>query len=167
MTMRPLVLLLTLTLAPAAVAQELVSVGDRVRLTALSYRFDARTGTVRSVSNDRISFRPADSTESVEVNYRAISSLERSVGTRPSIVQGLVYGGGAGLLAGGVLGAATCQGTAGSGNNCTGNKLATGAAIGLAAGAVLGFAILRTDQWVRVVLPTAARPLGLAATIPF
>lgn len=164
--MRPWVLL-ALTFAPGVMAQEPVSVGDRVRVTAESYRLEARIGTVRSVSNDRLTFRPADSTESVEINYRAMSSLERSVGTRPSIVQGLLYGGGAGLLAGGVLGAATCKGTFGSGSNCSGNTLATGAVIGLAAGAILGFTVLRADRWVPVVLPTPGRPLGFAVSVRF
>jgi hypothetical protein len=164
--MRPWVFLPLITVA-TVVAQEPLSVGDRVRLTAPAYRLDARIGTVRSVSNDRMSFRPSDSTESVEVNYRGISSLERSVGTKPSIAQGLIYGGGAGLLAGGVIGAATCGGTAGPGSGCTGNRLTIGFGMGLAAGAILGFTVLRTDRWVRVVLPIAGRPLGFVTSVHF
>ncbi len=164
--MRPWLLSVVILAAPA-MAQEPVAVGDRVRVTAQSYGLNTRIGTVRSVSNDRLTFRPADSTESVEVNFRGISALERSAGTKPSLAQGLIYGGGAGLLAGGLLGAATCRGTFGSGSNCSGNRLAAGAAVGLVAGAVLGFTVLRTDRWVRVVLPTPATPLGVAAAVRF
>ena len=161
-------ILVFLSSASVARAQEPLATGDRVRLTAPSYRLDARIGTLRSVSNDRIEFRPADSTQSVEVFFRAISLLDRSAGTKPSLAQGLLYGLGGGLVGGGILGAATCKGSFGSGgSNCTGNSLAGGAAVGLAVGAILGFTVLRTDRWVRVVLPTPTRPLGLAVSLGF
>lgn len=167
--MRGWLLLGGLTLAGHQVgfAQDPVSVGDRVRLTAQAYRMESRIGTVGSVSNDRISFRPADSTESVEINYRAISMLERSVGNRPSIAQGVLYGVGAGVLGGGVVGSATCGREFGAGNNCMGSTIGVGAAIGLVGGVLLGFTLLRTDRWVRVELPGAGRSLGVQASIHF
>jgi hypothetical protein len=161
-------LLLALLGAPAVMAQEPLAVGDRVRLTAPSYRLEATIGTVRSVSNDRISFRPQDSTESVEVNFRAISVLDRRVGSKSSVVQGLLYGGGAGLLVGGVLGAATCGSEFGEDNNCSGNTIAASTGVGLLAGLVLGVAVLRTDRWERVVLPSGGMGgASLGVRVPF
>jgi hypothetical protein len=149
-----------------AEAQQLLATGDRVRVTAPSYHLDSRIGTARSVSNDRIEFRPADSTKSIEVLFAGMTALDRSVGSKPSLVQGMLYGLGAGLIGGGVLGAVVCN-EVGPGSNCSGNKVATGAAVGLAAGAILGVTILRTDRWVRVTLPSPGKSLGLAATMRF
>jgi hypothetical protein len=145
--------------------QAAVSIGDRVRITAPTYRLDARIGTVRSLSNDRITFRPADSTESIEVNNRGITSLERSAGKKASLVQGLLYGGGAGLLVGGVLGAATCGQEFGTDNNCSGNTIIASTGVGLLGGLILGLTVLRTDRWVKVMVPLGS--LGLGTSLSF
>lgn len=149
----------------AALAQEPVAVGDRIRVTAPSYGLQARIGTVRSVSNDRLEFRPADSTKSVEVGYRAISSLEKSAGKKASVVQGVLYGGGAGILIGGVLGT-SCGRSLGS-DSCAGPRIAAGAGIGILAGAIFGLTVLRTDRWVTIQLPTGGGSLGLGARLQF
>ncbi|MFN0179938.1 MAG: hypothetical protein ACKVZ0_14155 [Gemmatimonadales bacterium] len=153
-----------LALVGRLVGQTPVNEGDRVRLSAPSYRIDTRIGTVRSVSNDRLVFRPEDSTESVEINYRAISQLDRSQGKKPGIVPGVVYGTGAGILIGGILGS-TCDG--GVSDNCNSRWILRGAAGGLALGVIAGFTILRTDRWVRITLPGRGAGVGLSGTISF
>lgn len=145
-------------------AQTPVTEGDRIRITAESYRMISRIGIVRSVSNDRLVFRPSDSTESVEINYRAIQRLDRGVGSKPGVVPGAIYGTLAGILAGGILGT-TCDG--GVGDNCGSNWIVGGATGGLALGLVAGFTVLRTDRWVRVTLPGGGAGLGLEAGIRF
>ena len=146
------------------VGQAPLAEGDRVRLSAPSFRLEARIGSVRSVANDRLVFRPADSTESVELNFKAISSLERSEGKKPGIAPGVIYGTGAGLVVGGILGA-TCKG--GLGDNCNSRWIARGAAGGLALGLIAGFTVLRTDRWFRLTLPSGRAGLGFESSIRF
>lgn len=151
------------TSAPLA-AQTTITEGDRVRISAESFRMDARIGTVRSVSNDRLVFRPADSTESVELNYRAIQVIDKSVGKKAGVVPGVIYGTLVGILAGGLLGT-TCEG--GVGDSCSSRWLVHGTAGGLALGVVAGFTILRTDRWIRVTLPGSGAGAGIGAGFSF
>ena len=160
-----LVPFLLLWRTPAIAAQEIVAIGDRVRVTALSYGLSARVGTVRSVANDRIEFRPADSTQSIELFFRGVSGFEKSVGKKASMIQGILYGAGAGVVVGGLAG--TSCGRAFAGEGCPGKRLALGTLIGAAAGVLLGVAVLRTDRWVRVELPSGGRSLGLAGSVRF
>lgn len=164
-TMRSWLTLLVLLTPVTTVRGQAIAVGDRVKLTAMSYGFHERIGTVRSVSNDRLEFHPSDSTKSVEIGYPAISVLDKSIGRKASIAQGALYGAGAGVLIGGVAG--TSCGRSFGGDSCAGPRILAGAGIGLVAGALFGLAVLRTDRWLRIELPTPNRPLGLAATLKF
>lgn len=168
---------LTLSPAPAhaqqAAHQELRT-GMRVRVTTPSLARE--TGTVLGYQGDTLLLL-SGSADTLALPLATATEIDVRVGTRRNWRHGATHGSGLGGLIGAGLGAVVSfsDDSPGIRSGASIAGLATGAALGMVAGAILGG---RTDDWRRVgsgsevararVAPLVARSgMGLSFVVPF
>jgi hypothetical protein len=154
-------ILVAISTAPAAAFAQSTSIhelvpitGARVRVTAIALGNDRQTGTLVSLSDDSLTFRPTGANNSIALSTPTITQLEVSRGTHTHKAMGALIGF---VVVGGtaaVITAATWKPTSEFDFGRGGDAAIVAVPLGLV-GALIGTAIgaHHTESWASVPIP--------------
>lgn len=154
-----------------AADERVVTIGDRVRVTAPSVSRKRIEGTLAAADRETLTVVSGDDGTRVGVPRSRISKLEVTRGRTSRWGIGVVIGAGAGVLPGVV---ASNPPSSADRFQVDGGAVAVCGAIGAASGALVG-AALRTDRWTTVpgstmtlsIGPASGRGVALAMRVSF
>lgn len=133
-----------------------LTAGARVRVTSPSDDLNRHVTTVTEVRGDSIVVAGLAGSRTIAISN--VTALDVSAGTRTQVLRDGLIGFGAGALLGGIVGAATYEGS----DFFVGSSVEAGAlvgtmfgAVGLVVGGVVG-ALHRTDRWQPARMPVRA-----------